>query len=264
MKASHVAGLAAIAVSIALWSAPARAQSEGQRRRVPPGSSAPKSQPKEQPKSEPKGQTSQPRTQREGGERDGGERRAQPRQPAPPPPSTPSGDRGRARDAEPQRRAVPRGRVAAPPRARAYPERRSYGYRRPRVAVPVIVYPRRYYAFRPRYWIGYGLFIGVPVPYPLVFGAPTYIYPDVFASSGAAVQGAYGGISFDVTPADADVVVDGVYVGVAADFSPNHQPLTLTPGRHHVELQAPGLAPVALDVDIAAGQVVPFQGMLVP
>lgn len=128
----------------------------------------------------------------------------------------------------------------------------------------MIVYPRRYYAFRPRYWIGFGLYMGIPVPYPLAFGAPTYIYPDVYAPAGVAIQGAYGGISFDVVPADADVVVDGVYVGVAADFSPNHQPLTLTPGRHHVELQAPGMTPVAFDVDIIGGEVVPFRGMLGP
>ena len=253
MRLSHSVGLAAMLVSAVLWSAPISAQSEGQRRRVPD----------DQGRRAPQGQGSQPRSPQGA---NGGKRQAQPRQPAPPRPSA-DGGRGRAesgRGAEPQRRAVPRGRAAVPPRARAYRERRSYGYARPRVTVPVIVYPRRYYAFRPRYWIGFGLYMGIPVPYPLAFGAPTYIYPDVYAPAGVAIQGAYGGISFDVVPADADVVVDGVYVGVAADFSPNHQPLTLTPGRHHVELQSPGMAPVAFDVDIIAGEVVPFQGMLAP
>lgn len=250
MTLSHSVGLAAMTLSVVLWSTAAGAQSNDQRRRVPPDDHG---------RSAPHGQASQPRSgQRSADQR---ERHAQPRQPAPAPaPRTADG----ARRAAPQRRAVPRGRSAAPPRSRAYREPRAYGYSRPRVAVPVIVYPRRYYAFHPRLWIGFGLYIGVPVAYPLVYGPPTYIYPDVYAPSGVAVQGTYGGVSFDVIPADADVSVDGVYVGVAADFSPNHQPLTLTPGRHHVELQSPGMAPIAFDVDVVPGEVIPFQGRLLP
>jgi hypothetical protein len=65
-----------------------------------------------------------------------------------------------------------------------------------------------------------------------------------------------------VTPSDASVSVDGVYIGVVADFSPTHQPLTLTLGRHHIELQAPDMIPIALDVDIVGGEVVPYRGSL--
>jgi hypothetical protein len=284
MNLLRAAAVAAIVTTFALWSAPLAAQS-GQRRRAPD----------EQGRRAPQGQTAQPRSpqQHGNGNRQGqDEHRAQPRETAPPAAAAPAQraepehraepqganrqraepQRGEQRRAEPQRspqqrtepqrRAVPRGRVAAPPRARAYAEPRTYGYSRPRVRIPVIVYPRRYYAFRPHLWIGHGLYIGVGVPYPLNYGPPTYIYPEVYPPGGIIAQGAYGGMSFDVTPADADVSVDGVYVGVAADFSSTHQPLTVTPGRHHVELQAPDAAPVAFDVDVAPGQVVPFQGSL--
>ena len=42
------------------------------------------------------------------------------------------------------------------------------------------------------------------------------------------------------------------------------QPLTLAAGRHSIELQAPGYEPVAFDVDVAPGQVIPYQGALPP
>jgi hypothetical protein len=103
------------------------------------------------------------------------------------------------------------------------------------------------------------------VPYPLAFGYPTYVYP--YPPGGVVGElppDAYGGLSLDITPDDASVSVDGEYVGVARDFSPVHQPLTLTPGRHHVELQAPDAAPIAFDVDIVPGEVLPYSGTLQP
>jgi hypothetical protein len=75
---------------------------------------------------------------------------------------------------------------------------------------------------------------------------------------------AYGGISLAISPDDASVIVDGVFVGTAADFSPENQPLTLVPGRHHIELQAEDLVPLAFDVDVQEGEVLPFNGTLEP
>jgi len=164
----------------------------------------------------------------------------------------------------PTARAVPRGTVA-PPRTRAYAEPRVYGYARPRHAVPIVVYPRPYFSFRPHFWLGYGLSVGYPIGYPVTFGYPSYVYG--YPESGVApapVEGSYGGVTFDITPPDASVSVDGAYVGSVSDFSPTHQPLTLTPGRHHIELQAAGAIPVAFDVDILPGQVIPYQGALQP
>jgi hypothetical protein len=164
--------------------------------------------------------------------------------------------------------------------ARRAPDRRDLGsvavprgsvYRAPRavitrtVRVPVVVYPRRYYTFHPRYVIGFGLYLGAPVPYPLAFGYPTYVYDPYnpyYATTVRPLPNSYGGISFDVDPGDAEVIVDGVNVGYADDFAPDRQPLTLTPGRHHIELYAPGLEPLDYDVEVYAGEVVPFQGSL--
>jgi hypothetical protein len=107
---------------------------------------------------------------------------------------------------------------------------------------------------------GFGIYLGYPIAYPYDFGYPTYVYG---APAGYNIApGAYGGASFDIQPDSADVVVDGSFVGNARDFGPLRQPLTLIPGRHHVELQAPGLEPLAFDVDVIGGEVIPFRGTL--
>jgi hypothetical protein len=107
---------------------------------------------------------------------------------------------------------------------------------------------------------GFGIYIGFPVPYPLMFGPPMYVYGDGVISEPSQ----YGGVSLDIRPDTASVWVDSVYVGLARDFSPTHQPLTLVPGFHHIELQAPGMVPLAFNVDIVVGEVQPFSGMLQP
>jgi hypothetical protein len=75
---------------------------------------------------------------------------------------------------------------------------------------------------------------------------------------------AAGGISFDITPATAAVVIDGTYVGRVSDLGPTTQPMGLKPGRHHVEIRAPGYETVTFDADIVTGQVLPYKGQMQP
>jgi hypothetical protein len=170
--------------------------------------------------------------------------------------------------------AAPR---AAEPVRPSY-EQRSYAvprYEAPHYAAPrYYAAPRAYYA--PRYYatprifvprpyhpgFSFGIFFGTPYPYrwaypvyvPVPYGYPAYSIPRGVA---------YGGISFGgLTPYDAAVFVDGTYVGVASTFDGTRQPLTLAAGRHRIELQAQGYAPIAFDVDVVPGQVIPYQGGL--
>ena len=53
-------------------------------------------------------------------------------------------------------------------------------------------------------------------------------------------------------------------VGTVTDFGPTAEPLTLTPGRHQVDLRAPGYETLVFDADVTPGQVTPFQGTLQP
>jgi hypothetical protein len=71
-----------------------------------------------------------------------------------------------------------------------------------------------------------------------------------------------GGLSFDITPKDAEVLVDGKFVGTVGEFTPTSQPLGLPAGHHQVEVRAPGYQAISLDVNIIAGQVIPYQGSM--
>lgn len=140
---------------------------------------------------------------------------------------------------------------------------------------------RPYYAFRPNVSIGFGLWAGYPFAYPYAFYNPYYYsyypyssnnyYPppgsvssDVYASSSGAVidQANTGGMSFEITPNDAELFVDNVRVGTVGEFTSTTQPLGLAAGRHHVEIRAAGYRTISFDVDIIAGQVLPYQGSL--
>jgi hypothetical protein len=140
---------------------------------------------------------------------------------------------------------------------------------------------RPYYAFHPNVNLGFGLWAGYPFAYPYAFYNPYYysyrpyysnnLYPpsgsvsaDVYASSSGAVrdQTNMGGLSFDITPNDAELFVDNVPVGTVGEFTSTTQPLGLAAGHHHVEILAVGYQTISFDVDIIAGQVLPYQGSL--
>ena len=150
---------------------------------------------------------------------------------------------------------------------------------------------RPYYSFRPRVSLGFGLSMGYPVPYPYygspytyapqyvdpyAYGAPAPYYPPSnYPSSNYPAQRpapsvgvergdaqSEGGISFEITPENAAVFVDGTYVGTAGEFGPAAQPLDLAPGHHRVEVRAPGYRTTTFDADVQPGQVIPFQGTL--
>jgi len=71
-----------------------------------------------------------------------------------------------------------------------------------------------------------------------------------------------GGLSFEITPNTAQLFVDGTLVGTVGQFTPTSQPLGLAAGRHRVEVRAPGYKTISFDVDIIAGQVIPYQGTM--
>jgi PEGA domain len=121
-------------------------------------------------------------------------------------------------------------------------------------------FPRPYYAFRPHLSIGFGLWLGYAVPYPYAYlgSYSPRVYGDY--PGGAYSVSVYGGVSFDMQPMDADVFVDGQFVGRTGDFTPGSAPLTLTPGVHHVAVQRDGFRPMEWNVTVQPGQVIPYRG----
>jgi hypothetical protein len=171
----------------------------------------------------------------------------------------------------------------------------GYRYEAPRYFTPTshfyggAIFSRPYYAFRPRYSFGFGLVVGYPVafpngyyynPYAYSYGYPVYGYAepiptysdgyyggyDSYYGSDAYVNNAatFGGVTFDIQPTQAAIYIDGKFVGTVAQFSPEQPPLSLTLGRHHVDLRLAGFQTMSFDVDVLAGQVTPYQGGLVP
>jgi hypothetical protein len=123
----------------------------------------------------------------------------------------------------------------------------------------------RPYHFRPRLHIGFGLFVGYPVVYPYAYPvAPVYPYGGYGTSYVVPSARTFGGISFEITPWDAEVYVDGVYVGTVNMFDGTSQGLTLAAGVHRIELHASGYVPAVFEVDILPGQLIPYRGDLQP
>jgi hypothetical protein len=140
-----------------------------------------------------------------------------------------------------------------------------------------------YYVFRVWYPLTERITAGYPVPYPAMY-ANTYekvglpadgVIPDVGAlapqarevlESGVALvpfrEGTFGGVSFEVLPPDTGVYVDGVYAGLAEEYSPLTPPLPLLSGPHEIELRAPGHRTERFEIVITRGEVTPIAGSL--
>ena len=144
------------------------------------------------------------------------------------------------------------------------------------VAYPYWAMPYAYWAtpYPYPYPYSYSYPYSYPFQYPYGYGypgpTPGYADPESSAmtvapdAAGGTASAATGGVSFQITPGDAAVFVDGVYVGTADSFSATAPPLTLAAGPHHFELRAEQYQPMVFEVNVSAGQVIPYQGAMQP
>ncbi len=165
----------------------------------------------------------------------------------------------------------------------------SYGYRYPysggrvRFARPYGYgyYPSHHYPYpgyaRPRvfgsfyYFPGYGFNLGVGFGYPGAFGHYGYSgyayfpYVSVGYNSAPNYSDPYTGfLRLKVRPRDAQVFVDGYYVGLVDHFDGFAQRLRLEEGTHHIEIRHPQYLPVEFDVLIVTGEKVTFEEHMTP
>jgi hypothetical protein len=75
---------------------------------------------------------------------------------------------------------------------------------------------------------------------------------------------AVGYLRLRVSPRHAQVFVDGYYAGVVDDYDGIVQSMTLEDGPYHIEIVAPGFAPLEFDVRILPGQKITYRGDLLP
>lgn len=96
---------------------------------------------------------------------------------------------------------------------------------------------------------------------PYGYGYGGYGYGGAY-SSGSYSQ-AYrdtGNLRLKIKPREAQVFVDGYFVGVVDSFDGTFQRLTLDGGGHKVEIKAEGFEPLAIDVLITPGETVTYKG----
>jgi len=71
-----------------------------------------------------------------------------------------------------------------------------------------------------------------------------------------------GNLRLDVLPIDAQVFVDGYYVGEVADVLQTLAGLNLPAGPHHVEFRAAGYDTLAVDMQIAPNRTITYRAAL--
>ena len=72
----------------------------------------------------------------------------------------------------------------------------------------------------------------------------------------AARAGRYAIVKTDISPEEAQVFLDGKYIGTADDFDGIPDFLYLGPGKYHLEFRLPNYQTFATDLDVARGQQV--------
>jgi len=119
-------------------------------------------------------------------------------------------------------------------------------------------YDRDRWRGRVRFGLGISIFAGRPFAFHFDYRwRPRFDYYYTMRSGIA-----YGGMSFLVDPDTAEVYIDGEFVGFARDFG--GEPVPVAAGYHRIELYAPGFEPVAFDINVMPGQVIPYRGSLYP
>ena len=88
-------------------------------------------------------------------------------------------------------------------------------------------------------------------------GTSYYVAPDYVADGSVGVgvrQGRYAVVKTDVQPEEAQVYLDGKYVGSADDFDGMPDFLYLGPGKYQLEFRLPNYMTFATELDVTAGQ----------
>jgi len=88
------------------------------------------------------------------------------------------------------------------------------------------------------------------------YGYPSYGYSSTYG------YGLDGELRLKIKPRDAQVFVDGYYVGIVDEFDGVFQRLHLPSGPHRIEVRAPGFETLTFDVQIRFDETTKFEGNL--
>lgn len=130
------------------------------------------------------------------------------------------------------------------------------------------------YFYNP-FWWGYGYPFGLDTyggPYTGdYYGAYGYGYGGGYGTGTGYGYGPYGdssrqwgrgGLKLKVKPREAEVYVDGFYMGQVDNFDGTFQQLELEPGGHRVEIRARGFETISFEVNIDPRETITYRGEL--
>jgi hypothetical protein len=190
--------------------------------------------------------------------------------------SSSSGDRDRDRDRaapSPRDRAVPaysRPRDGRPVTGRAGERVTPIPDRRGRDGYYYSPYPYGYYhdpyGYYGSYWYpGYAFGLGYFYYDPFWYGNYGSYGMQGYSGYGGSGSGRYGygeagSLRLKIKPRDAQVYVDGYFVGTVDSFDGVFQRLSVEAGGHKIEIRAPGYETLQFDVLITPGETVTYKG----
>jgi hypothetical protein len=124
------------------------------------------------------------------------------------------------------------------------------------------------------YYYGYPAY-GYPYPYPAAYGYPgaygNPAYGDPSAYGNVVPYGygyggysgqPYGGLRIDLPQRDAEVYVDGYFVGTVDNFDGASQQANLSAGPHQIEIRSPEFETIQFNVNIEAGRSITYRGAM--
>ncbi len=125
-----------------------------------------------------------------------------------------------------------------------------------------------YRAYRPgvnlRFFYGspgyYGSYI-YRRPYDYGYGPYAYAPPYGYGYTGYSGR-PYGGVRIDLPQRDAEVFVDGYFVGTVDDFDGRFQQANIEAGPHRIEIRAPGYEPIDFDVNVEPGRTITYRSSM--
>ena len=121
----------------------------------------------------------------------------------------------------------------------------------------------------PSFGYGYGYGLGYFGYDPFLFGGYYDPYYSGYGQSSGGYgtggyKGAVGSLRLKVKPVNAQVYIDGYYVGVIDSFDGTFQRLEIEAGSHRVEVRAEGFTPAQFDVMVTPGETITYKGQLQP
>ena len=191
---------------------------------------------------------------------------------------------------------MPFPRTSSPRYYRPYSSHPYYRYSYPRYSYYSPWYYRPYswslgfgigFGFSGGYWGGYGYPYGYsygypssPYPYPYGSAYPNaYVYPNAYAYPNTYAYPStypstytYPSYAYDspasarllITPPNAEVYVDGRFVGLVDEFDGSSQRLTIESGRHDIQVALQGYRPLTQRVMFSRGSTLTISGALQP